>query len=107
MDVKKEIDAIFAAATHQAEVVAGLYRLFIPDFDSVADLKGWPTAGSEISRYIWDHFIEFDSVHHPDVMAGGCWLNYGFSARHKVPAWEVDLSTCTIIRKGKQEAGYG
>lgn len=98
MDIKQEIDLIFQQATHQSQAVERVYKLFIPDFDNIQIIKGHPTAGYSLSRYLWSKFIEFDHTHHPDVMAGGEWLNYGFSESKNLKDWQVDLSTCQIIK---------
>jgi hypothetical protein len=46
-------------------------------------------------------FMDFDQVHHPQVMAGGCWMNNGFSTieRAKLRDWDVSLEGVAVRYK--------
>lgn len=78
---KAKIDKIFDKATHQAEIVNELYKLAYPEWDMVKELNGFPKISKELNDYIFQRSIQFDKVFHPGVMAGGCWMNKGFSGR--------------------------
>lgn len=103
--IKEQVERIFATRTHQADIVVDLYRLVYPDFDRIEKVNGFPSAGKELSRLIWRLAIEFDRKHHPDVMAGGCWLNHGFSTNDKLEPWEVDASHVNIIKENEAQTG--
>lgn len=96
---KEEINACFESATHQAEAVEALYRLAFPDWDAIKSISSWPMIGEEANKYIFSQAIKFDSKHHPSVMAGGLWMQNGFSTtegKGKVGPWELDSSNCTL-----------
>lgn len=97
-ELQERIEKIFKESQNQGEAVIALYSLFIPEWDKVKEVKGWPSAGSKVSNLIWRKFIDFDRQHHPDCIAGGAWLNHGFSDNPALEDWQVDLSTCTIER---------
>lgn len=85
---KEKIDRVFETAKHQNEVVIGLYKLAIPDFDEREHVKP-PEAGEGVNSYICQRCITFDRLNHPGVMAGGAWLNWGFSTNRNLNDWEV------------------
>jgi hypothetical protein len=82
------INKCFENATHQQEVMIKLYKLAIPEWDNIKKLTGWPKISNDTWTYICKLFIEFDRKNHPDVMAGGCWMNSGFSIE-KIPDWII------------------
>jgi hypothetical protein len=92
---KEEIDECFINNTHQADVWSALYKIVYsgmgqgrPHWDDIKLVDGFPKIGHEASKYIWEKFIAFDKVHHPEVLAGGLWLNKGFSEDEKLGPWE-------------------
>lgn len=95
-ELQKKIEKIFEESQHQGEAVIALYRLFIPDWEAIKKINGYPSAGYKLSRLIWGKFMEFDREHHPDCMAGGAWLNWGFRENKSLNDWQIDLSTCII-----------
>lgn len=99
-ELQERIDKIFEESDHQGEAIIALYKIFIPEWEAVEKIKGWPSAGYKLSRLIWGKFMEFDRKHHPEVMAGGLWMNNGFSENRELDDWQVDLSTCTIEKGG-------
>ena len=98
--MKKLLEPLFEENTHQTDVVIGIYKKFIPDYDDITDIAGHPTCGKIMSVWLFEKFIEFDQKHHPDVVAGGAWLNWGFSTDEKM-GWEVSLGTCKFTYKGE------
>ena len=86
---KKEIDEIFERATNQYEACLALYHKVHPDYDKIKKLEGYPRVGKELHTYLFQKFIEFDSLHHPGVLAGGLWLNKGFSLDESLEAFEA------------------
>lgn len=81
-----QIDDLFDSATHQADYLIGLYRLvYSPYWDEIKKVNGWPEIDDDTNNYIWRKAIEFDQVHHPDCVAGGAWMNNGFSTLKTLP----------------------
>lgn len=76
---KDELDKLFETKKHQADVVEAIYRMIFTDYDSIEKLNGYPRVSRETNDYFFDKFIAFDKEHSPDVLAGGLWLNKGFS----------------------------
>ena len=98
MDIKKQIDSIFETSTHQSQVIVEIYKIFFSDWDKIKMIKGFPKAGHGLSAHIWKRFMEFDKKNHPSVMAGGLRMNSGFGENKELKDWQVDISTCEIIR---------
>jgi len=83
-------------AADQHEALVALYRMVFPHWDTIERLDGYPEVNDATWKAICRMFVEFDKVHHPDVMAGGLWLNCGFSgASKKIQDWAVSLDRCT------------
>ena len=99
-----KIDEIFENAEHQADAIVEIYKTVFPDWDAIEKINGWPSCGEDLALYICDKFIQFDTKHHPDVMAGGLWLNNGFSRNKKLKPWEIDMSTAKITYKAVLKA---
>jgi len=84
---KETVEAIFETSTTQHQAIEDLYRLLYPDYNRIKQIHGHPKVGAELSKTIWDLFIAFDKKHHPDVMAGGAYLNWGFSTDNTLDPW--------------------
>lgn len=104
---KEAIDQVFEEATHQSDYLTGLYRLAIPEWDAVVRIVGigYPTVSYKTWDYICRKAIAFDKEHLPQVLAGGLWINSGFSRSTAVPQWKVDLSMVKLelVNKGEGE----
>ena len=98
------IDELFEKAEHQQDVLVGIYRSIFRDWDVIKKIDGWPSCGKDLWYYVCEKFIQFDKVHHGDVLAGGCWMNYGFSCDKKLKPWEVDISSAKITYKSVSKA---
>lgn len=83
-----EIDQCFDAPD-QGAVWVNLYKLVYPNFDRIAHINGYPTVGEKTHKYIFTKFIQFDKAHHPEVMAGGLWMNSGFGCDRSLVEWVV------------------
>ncbi len=88
---------LFADLSHQAEVLIELYRLIFPDWERIVKLEGYPAINDHTWNEIGELFIAFDHLHHPDVFAGGCWMNRGFTIEKDIPDWTASLETCQAI----------
>lgn len=95
------IDKVFADAKHQADYVIGLYRIAYPDFDNIAHVDGFPSISHETADYIFKKAIDFDAIHHPDVVKGGAWLNNGFTV-DDVTDWTVIPCEVTYKKENKR-----
>ncbi len=76
-----------------------IWRLVFPDWDKIAKIDGWPSVNGTTWSYISQQFIAFDQKNHPNVIAGGLWMNNGFSHDDSLEDWYVDKSTCTVHYK--------
>lgn len=94
------IQACFENQTQQGDVLIAIYRLVFPDWDDIEQIEGWPTVNDKTWKAIARMFMDFDKVHHPTVLAGGAWMNNGFSTVHgaKLRDWEVSLQGVTVHR---------
>jgi hypothetical protein len=86
---KEQIDRIFEEGKSQADICIALYAAVVPNWENVAQMNGFPRAGKTIDLYLFSKFIHYDRVHCPDVVAGGLWLNNGFSVDEGLGDWEV------------------
>lgn len=90
---KKRVKELFETCDHQADVLIGIYRMVFPEYDFIEAFDGWPKINPETSKEISRMFMDFDQVHHPDVLNGGLWMNCGFSSCgdecKMIPAWKV------------------
>ena len=96
--VPDKIDSMFENEDNQYDVWLNLYRFVFPDWDNIKSIAGYPLVSNDTSTYIFERFIAFDKIHHPDVLAGGCWMNKGFStdSSGKLDDWKVYLDECEI-----------
>lgn len=93
---KKMIDECFKEKSHQSECIISLYKIAFPDWDKIKEIDGFPCVSNETGKYICQKFMEFDKENHPTVMAGGIWLNNGFSI-DSMEDWKVDTSKVNSI----------
>ena len=95
-NLQKHIKAIFQKHDHQKKVLTDIYKLVFPDWDQIKMIEGYPEAGFELWKYIWNLFIEFDRKHHPNCFKGGAWMNTGFSANKDLSLWAISFSNCEV-----------
>ncbi|MBF0378774.1 MAG: hypothetical protein HQK72_15025 [Desulfamplus sp.] len=94
-ELQEKIDDIFNNATHQHDCLINIYKIVLPNWDTIYRIIGYPTVGCGMWRYICRKFIEFDAKHHPECVSG-IWLNNGFSSSAKLDDWEIDMSKCDV-----------
>ncbi len=99
---KEEIDNIFSSAKEQGEYVLNLYRLVFPNWNEIEKLEGFPLCSFETSEYITRKAMDFDKIHHPNVMRGGIWLNHGFSIDRSMKPWTI--KQCKFILKKQKRS---
>lgn len=93
---REMIDEVFANSKDQFEVLISFYRLAIKDWDKVEKMNDHPLVSDRTNHYIMVKAIEFDHEHHPDVLAGGFWMNRGFSIDACVDDWTVQPCSYTV-----------
>jgi len=87
---QEQIDEVFDNAKHQCEYVIGLYKLAFPlTWDMIQKVNGYPRVSKATNEYIFQKAIDFDKVHHPNVMAGGAWMNNGFGGKDGIDDWFI------------------
>ena len=92
-----KINKCFAEQNHQGDVLIALYRfLYRRLWDRIDTLDGWPRAGAEVHKYVFECFIRFDRAHHRKVQAGGLWMSRGWSMDQDLGPWEVLLAPYTL-----------
>lgn len=96
---KSYVDTLFDTSTHQAEIIIGLYKGVVPNWDSVVKMNCYPECSDFAWNYICQKFFDFDRLHHPDVIAGGAWLNHGFSMDKNLTGWNVSVNVSEIEYK--------
>ena len=95
--LKAYIQSIFSKHDHQKNIMVDLYKLVLPDWEKIEKIEGYPEAGRELSIFISKQFMQFDRKHHPDCMAGGAWMNTGFSVNGNLDPWQISLRNCRVI----------
>ena len=72
---------------NQAEALLRLYRFVFGQelWDKITRVGGFPSTSKNISLRLVDKFVALDKKYHPNCMAGGIWLNNGFSTNSELP----------------------
>jgi len=92
-----KVNKCFAEQSEQADVLIALYKLLYGKlWESIETIDGWPKAGMEVHQYIGECFIRFDKAFHPEVMAGGLWLDSGWSGDKDLAPWAVKPAPYTL-----------
>ena len=82
-----------AIEADQGEFLSRLYSYAFGDlWDKAAHVDGYPCVSTNTWKYICDAAIKIDKEKHPDVLAGGLWLNRGFTTR-PIPDWEIGFES--------------
>lgn len=92
---------IFANNNDQWEVLISLYKLIFPFWHQIKELKGYPSINTQTWEDISELSISFDRIHHPHVIAGGNWMNRGFSIDNDLPDWTASIQSCTVTIEPK------
>jgi hypothetical protein len=85
---KEQIDEVFQEAKKQKDYVLGLYHLAHPDWDNIREVVDFPSAGKEVSQYIWEKALAWDR-REVITFPGGAWLNVGFREDENLDPWEI------------------
>lgn len=97
------IDEVFTAHEHQTGVIIGLHKLIYdgsaedrPLWDLIEKLDDYPIMGIDLCHYIWDKFVAFDKIHHPEAYAGGLWMNRGWATDISMEEWAVEPAPAAL-----------
>ena len=98
---EEQVRALFSSCSKECDVLIGLLKLAIPNWDQVEYiLEGKPQIGEEAWRTIYDLFCDFNENHPGESMfPGGLWLGMGFSVDKNLGPWEVAISAVKFILK--------
>jgi len=86
---KEQVEEVFRTSKNQWEYLKKLYLLVYPNWSDIKKLKGFVHVSDELDLFIIGKSQEFDRIHHPDVLAGGMWMNYGFGSDRKLEGCQV------------------
>jgi len=79
-----QIDEIFASAKTQADYIINLHKAALAahniSWDDIKQLDGYVRISPDGGAYLFDRAIHWDRRHCPGLLAGGQWLNRGFSS---------------------------
>jgi hypothetical protein len=99
---EEQVKDVFRSYDQQMDVLLGLYRLALPNWDQIEYiLSGRPRIGEAGWHAICSLFQEFDHRHHAkeDIFPGGLWLTNGFEPDPGLGDWEVDTSSLELALK--------
>lgn len=96
-DLKKIIVGIFQSQNDQRGALFEIYKLALPEWDRIERVNGFPEVGRAFWQFICRQFIEFDRLYHPQVFAGGLWLNNGFQSNSALSPWELSFANCSVV----------
>ncbi|NHI92124.1 MAG: hypothetical protein EAX96_06440 [Candidatus Lokiarchaeota archaeon] len=95
---KNKIDEIFENVEKMETPEQYYYwrELFIRAFknwDKIKKISGFPKVNKKTWFYICNKCIEFDNKYHKnEVLAGGLWVDKGFSQDNTLEDWSIDIS---------------
>jgi phage pi2 protein 07 len=95
-EFKKRVQTIFKEQENQSDALVEIYKLVFPDWEEISKINGFPEAGNRLWKFICKEFIQFDKKHHPNVFAGGIWMNTGFSSNDLLGDWEISFDNCCV-----------
>lgn len=90
-ELRNKIRQIFDEAQDNQEALGRIYQFFIPEWDQIGSIDGWPSCGNRLHHFILENFMLYDCVHHPQDAAGLLWANKGFIEDPRLGGWEVHI----------------
>lgn len=98
---EEQVVAVFASRKKEFDVLVGLLKLAIPDWDEVEYiLEGKPRIGEAGWRTIYDLFVKFNEEHPGEnIFPGALWLSMGFAMDNSLEDWQIDTSEMKFILK--------
>ena len=100
---QEAVEAIFEAAQSQEDYLVGIYKLVFPNWDQIEKVNGWPSCNEHTWKAICRMAMDWDQKH-VSSLAGGAWMNNGFSTGEgkNLPNWAV--KTCPVTLKSELAA---
>jgi hypothetical protein len=98
---EEQVVALFSHCSHQDQVLDGLYRMALPNWDEVEYVvEGRPHLGERGWHVIYELFQSFDRDHHgEEIFPGLLWISLGFLKDGNLGAWDLDTSEVKVILK--------
>ncbi len=96
-NLQVHLQEIFEGSEHQSSVIVKLYKMLFSDWEKIQRIEGFPAVGKALNEYLFNLFVEFDRVHHPECFNGGSWINHGFASSDHLDPWEISLEGCKVI----------
>jgi len=93
--------ALIRGADHQSTALIDLYRLIYPNWNEIEKIDGWPAINKKTWITISEHFVVADKKNHPEVVAGGLWMNNGFTQDDSLDDWIVAPAPYTLKAAGQ------
>src|SRR5438105_4423522 len=95
---KEAVEKIFEEAKSQEDYLVGIYRLVFPNWDDIETIHRWPSCNSETWGMICRMAMAWDELNCPEVLAGGAWMNNGFSSDNNIKQnWRVSTRKCRLV----------
>ena len=94
---KQVINNIFETCKDPATATSRLYNAVIPKYNKVSKVGHYPIASKSTALYIYNKFIELEDAHPSGCLAGGLWMNLGFSIDNNVKDFIVKVDINKVI----------
>jgi hypothetical protein len=93
-----------STAEHQADAWVAMYRMVFPEWDRLKSIHDYPVVNKTTGKKLMRLFIDLDKRLHPKVLAGGMWMNSGWSSLptdDELDTWEVRVDVeVTFVGSG-------
>lgn len=100
---RQAFDDYLLTIDNQYNAMMYLYHLVFDDMSKIHKIKDYPAISENTSDYIFRKMIEFDRIHHKNVLAGGLWMNSGFSVDNTLPDDLIYYDMSKIVYKGEND----
>jgi len=100
-----DLNKCFVGAEHQRDYIIRLYSLALApyEWEDIAQIEGWPVVSDWTNKYLFSRAMECDKKLHPDVLAGGAWMNSGFSVSKDVGPWQIKFEGDLTVYVDEEE----
>lgn len=88
---------------HQQDFVLAFYRRVYPDWDHISQIDGYPSISDNLYCFMSRLCQQVDRRCHPNVLAGGLWMNKGPSIDRNLAPDEIDLNTAKVTYNREEE----
>ena len=91
----QEVKQVFEHAKSQEDYLVAIYKMVFPNWDEIKKIHGWPACNTNTWKQICRWAMEWDKKG-TSAMAGGAWMNNGFSTDDKLGDWEISMEGVTL-----------